>query len=274
MTLIQALILGIIQGLTEFLPISSSAHLVLMPYLLGWEFPADAAFIFDVLVQMGTLLAVIVYFWRDLYEIGRDFLICLWERKPFRLPNARMGWYLIIATIPAVLAGVLIKEQVEQAFDSPTATAGFLLVTALFLFLAERYGRRTKPLKTLSWLDSLVIGLFQAFSLFPGISRSGSTITGGMLRSLDRPSAARFSFLMSVPVMIGAGVLAVKDLFDIPNFMAQVPTLFVGLIAAAVVGYLSIRWLLAFLLKRSLVVFAVYCVLLSAVVLLVALLRG
>lgn len=274
MTLFQALILGIIQGLTEFLPISSSAHLVLMPYLLGWEFPADAAFIFDVLVQMGTLLAVIVYFWRDLYEIGRDFLVCLWERKPFRLPNARMGWYLILASIPAVLAGVLIKEQVEQAFDSPTATAGFLLVTALFLFLAERYGRQTKPLKTLSWLDSLVIGLFQAVSLFPGVSRSGSTITGGMLRSLDRPSAARFSFLMSVPVMIGAGTLAVKDLFDIPNFTSYVPTLLVGFIAAAVVGYLSIRWLLAFLVKRSLVVFAVYCVLLSAVVLLVALLRG
>jgi len=274
MTLIQAIILGIIQGLTEFLPVSSSAHLVITPYLLGWEFPADAAFVFDVLVQLGTLVAVIAYFWQDLFEIVRDFLICLWQRKPFLLPKARLGWYLIIATLPAVVAGLLVKDQVEQAFDSPTATAIFLLVTAFFLFIAERYGKRTKPLKTIVWLDSLVIGLFQVVSLFPGVSRSGSTITGGMLRSLDRPSAARFSFLMSVPAMLGAGVIAVIDLFDIPNFSTQVPSLVIGFLAAAVVGYLSIRWLLAYLAKRSLIVFAVYCVILSAVVLLMALIRG
>jgi undecaprenyl-diphosphatase len=274
MTLIQAILLGIIQGLTEFLPISSSAHLVLTPYLLGWELEPNATFIFDVLVQLGTLVAVIAYFWRDLYEIARDFLICLWERKPFRLPKARLGWYLIVATIPAVIAGLLIKEQVEQAFDSPTATAMFLLVTALFLFVAERYGRQTKPLKTISWMDSLVIGIFQAVSLFPGVSRSGATISGGMLRNLDRPSAARFSFLMSVPAMLGAGLLATLDLFDMPNFAAQVPSLLAGFLAALVIGYLSIRWLLGYLTRHSLNVFAVYCVVLSAVVLLVALLRG
>ena len=274
MTLIQAILLGIIQGLTEFLPISSSAHLVLTPYLLGWEIPADAAFVFDVLVQWGTLVAVIAYFWKDLYEIARDSLVCLWERKPLRLPKARLGWYLILATIPAVLGGLLIKSAVEQAFDSPTATALFLLVTALLLFVAERYGRRTKPLKTLGWLDSLVIGLFQVLSLFPGVSRSGSTISGGMLRSLDRPSAARFSFLMSVPVMIGAGVLAIKDLFDIPDFTSLVPPVLAGVIVAAIVGYFAIRWLLNYLSKRSLIVFAIYCVVLSAVTLLVGLVRG
>lgn len=274
MTILQAIILGIIQGLTEFLPISSSAHLVLTPYLLGWKFPADAAFVFDVLVQLGTLVAVIAYFWKDLLEIFRDFLTCLWQRQPFKLPKARLGWYLILATLPAVIAGLLIKDLVEQAFDSPTVTALFLLVTALLLFVAERFGRRSKPLEAISWLDSLVIGCFQVLSLFPGISRSGSTITGGMLRNIDRPSAARFSFLISVPAMLGAGLLATLDLFQIPNFASHVPPLLAGFLAAAVVGYLSIRWLLGYLARRSLIVFAIYCIIASAVVLLVAVIRG
>lgn len=274
MTLIQAFILGIIQGITEFLPISSSAHLVITPYLLGWEIPAEAAFVFDVLVQLGTLVAVIVYFWKDLFDIIHDVLVCLWQRQPFKLPKARLGWYLILATLPAVVAGLLIKDLVEQAFGSPATTAIFLLVTALFLYVAERFGKRIKPLEKVTWLDSLVIGLFQVVSLFPGVSRSGSTITGGMLRNLDRPSAARFAFLMSVPVMIGAGVVATVDLFDIANFTSYIPSLLVGFITAAVVGYFAIRWLLAYLVNRSLIVFAVYCVILSVVVLLVTLIRG
>ena len=274
MTLIQAIILGIIQGLTEFLPISSSAHLVITPYLLGWEIPAEAEFIFDVLVQMGTLVAVIAYFWKDLVEIAGGFLSALWERKPFKTPPARLGWYIILATLPAVLIGLFIKDQVEAAFASPVAVAGFLLVTAFILYIAERFGKRTVKLAGMNWRDSLVIGCFQVLSLFPGVSRSGSTITGGMLRGLDRPDAARFSFLMSIPAMLGAGLIATLDLLEMPNFADQVPGLVAGFLAAAVVGYLSIRWLLGYLTRRSLNVFAVYCVIAAAVVLLVALLRG
>ncbi len=274
MTLFQSILLGIIQGLTEFLPISSSAHLVLTPYLLGWNIPDEAEFTFDVLVQLGTLVAVIAYFWRDLVGIVKSFLLGIWHKKPFEEAQARLGWLLILATIPAVLAGLLFKELVEQAFSSPIATALFLIVTAIFLVSAERYGRKVRGLEQLNWLDSLLVGLFQAASLFPGVSRSGSTITGGMLRGIDRRSAARFSFLMSVPVMLGAGGLAVVDLFQLPDFTAQLPTLLAGFVAALVMGYLSIRWLLGYLSRHSFYGFAVYCLIVAAITFIVALIRG
>ena len=274
MTFWQSILLGIIQGLTEFLPMSSSAHLVLTPYLLGWDISDQAAFIFDVLVQMGTLIAVIIYFFKDLLDIFKAFLAGIWNKKPFAEPAARLGWYLVIASIPAVIAGVLLKDIVEQAFASPVATALFLLVTAAMLLAAEKIGRKARHLEQLTWLDALIVGLFQALSLFPGISRSGSTISGGMFRGLDRPAAARFSFLMSVPVMLGAGGIAILDLLDVPNFASQIPTLSVGFLASLVVGYLSIRWLLGYLVKRPLYLFSGYCVLISVLVLVVALFRG
>jgi len=166
-TLIQSLILGIIQGLTEFLPISSSAHLVLVPYLFGWQIPEAQVFPFDVLVQLGTLGAVIIYFWKDLWSIVRDFFKALVARQPFGSENARLGWYLILATIPAGVAGVLIKDVVEAAFNSITATALFLFATALLLVLAELLGKRTRSFAEIKWLDALVIGLFQMISLSP-----------------------------------------------------------------------------------------------------------
>lgn len=267
MTLLQSLILGIIQGLTEFLPISSSAHLVLIPHLLGWQIPEAQVFPFDVLVQIGTLVAVILYFWTDLWIIVRGFIKALVDRKPFEGEPARMGWYLLLATIPAGIAGILIKDQVEAAFNSPTTTALFLFVTAALLILAEKIGKRTRTLSEIRWLDALWIGIFQALSLFPGISRSGSTIAGGMTRNFDRPSAARFSFLMSIPVMIGAGLVSIKDALEVPNLGEFLPVLLVGFLSALLVGYLSIHWLLKFLVKRPLYVFAVYCVVVALVVL-------
>ena len=274
MTILQSILLGIIQGLTEFLPISSSGHLVIVPYLFNWHIPAEEGFVFDVLVQLGTLLAVIVYFRKDLFRIILGVINGLLHKKPFAEPDSRLGWLLVLATIPAIVAGLLFKDLVERAFASPVAAALFLLVTAAFLVIAERLGKRNRPLESVTWLDAIIAGLFQAVSLFPGISRSGSTITGGMLRGLDRPSAARFSFLMSVPVMIGAGVLAVKDLLQTANFSTQIPSLVVGFVAAAIVGYLAIHWLLAFLGKRPLYLFAIYCLVVSIVVLLVSYLRS
>ncbi len=199
MSMLQAIILGIIQGLTEFLPVSSSAHLVLVPFFFGWSLPADQAFAFDVLVQMGTLLAVIVYFRKDLLQIVVGFLQGIIQRRPFGSPQANMGWYLILATIPAGIFGLLVKDKVEAAFQSPVATALFLLGTAAILFISEWIGKRTRPLESLTWKDALWIGCAQAISIFPGISRSGSTIAGGLLRNIERKSAARFSFLMSIP---------------------------------------------------------------------------
>lgn len=269
MTIIQAVILGIVQGITEFLPVSSSAHLVLVPYFLGWKFPAEQVMPFDVLVQTGTLLAVIVYFWHDLWSIVKGWCISLWQRHPFSTQKARLGWYLILATIPASLAGIFIKDQVEAAFQSPLATSIFLLLTALVLILAERLSRRNRNLDSMNWLDSLIIGLFQVVSLFPGISRSGSTISGGLIRNFDRPAAARFSFLMSVPIMIGATVFSINDLLSTPGLSGLVPVILAGLITAAIVGFLAIRWLLAFLAKHSLGWFAFYCGLLGLIGILV-----
>ncbi len=274
MNLFQSILLGIIQGLTEFLPISSSAHLVITPYILGWNIPDQAEFIFDVLVQLGTLFAVIAYFWRELSSIIKSFVLGIWRKQPFAEPQARLGWLLILATIPAILVGMTFKDMVKQAFSSPIATAIFLFFTAVLLVVAEYFGHRFRQIEQLTWWDALIVGFFQALSLFPGISRSGSTITAGLLRGLDRRSAARFSFLLSVPVMIGAGGLAVLDLFQIPGFVAQIPTLIAGFVTAMIVGYLSIRWLLGYLTRHSFYGFALYCLIAALITILVAVLRG
>jgi undecaprenyl-diphosphatase len=245
---------------------------VIVPALFHWEIPEQQAFIFDVLVQLGTLLAVIVYFWRDLLSILQAVFLGIKEKKPFGSTQALLGWYIVLATIPAGILGLLIKDQVEQAFSSTLMVGVFLLVTAALLTIGEYFGKRTRTLEQITWLDALVIGLFQAISIFPGVSRSGSTISGGMLRSIDRPSAARFSFLMSIPVMLAAGALALLDLTQVSGFASQIPTLLIGFITAAVVGYLSIRWLLGYLSHRSLYVFAIYCLIVGSLTIILSLL--
>jgi undecaprenyl-diphosphatase len=267
MTIIQSIILGIIQGITEFLPISSSGHLVLTPFVFGWQIPSEYSWVFNVLIQVGTLVAVIIYFWRDLLNIALAFLEGLQRRQPFATMQSRMGWYLILATIPAMFLGLVLKDAVEAAFDSPRVTAAFLLLTAILLLVAERAGKRQNELANLTWKDALIIGCFQVLALFPGVSRSGATITGGMLRNLDRLAAARFSFLMSVPVMLGAGLLATIDLFQVPDLETLLPTLAIGFLTSVVVGFFSIHWLLRFLGRRPLYIFSVYCALIGLVLL-------
>jgi undecaprenyl-diphosphatase len=273
MSLLEAIILGIVQGLTEFLPVSSSAHLVLVPFLMGWSLPEDQVFVFDVLVQLGTLLAVIVYFWKDLLAIITGFVRALLRGQPFGDPSARMGWYLILATIPAGLFGVLVKDQVEAAFSSPPLTAVFLFVTASLLIFSERMGKRTRGLDQINWKDALWIGTAQALSVFPGISRSGSTIAGGISRDLERPAAARFAFLMSIPIMLAAGLLAALDLAEVPNLGNFLPLIAAGFITSSVVGYLAIRWLLSYLMRHSLNAFAYYCIAIATLTLIVYALR-
>lgn len=263
MTIFQSILLGIVQGLTEFLPISSSGHLVIVPYLLHWKIPAHDAFIFDVLVQVATLIAVFAYFWNDLVIIGRALLESIWRRKPFDNHQSRLGWYILLATIPAGLIGLALKDSIERAFASPTITAIFLLVTAGLLLIAEFIGKRNRKLEQLTWIDTIWIGFFQALAIFPGVSRSGSTITGGMTRNLERAPSARFSFLISVPVMLAAGVAAMIDLFQVPHMTNLLPTYIPGFIAAAFTGYLAIRWLLAYLINHPLYVFSIYCALLG-----------
>jgi len=267
MTVIQAIILGIVQGITEFLPISSSGHLVLTPYLLHWEIPEEQVFVFDVLVQIGTLVAVIIYFWKDLWSIFTVTVSSLGKAGSMKKPEVQMAGYLVLASMPAFIFGVVLKDSVEFAFANPKLSVLSLMITAFFLIVAEQVGKRTKTFTSIGWRDALVMGLFQVMALFPGISRSGSTITGGMLRNLDRPSAARFSFLMAIPVMVGAGAFTAVDLFTTPGLNELILPLLVGFITAAIVGYLSIHWLLRFLAHHPLYNFSIYLIALTTLIL-------
>jgi undecaprenyl-diphosphatase len=274
MTLLQAIVLGVVQGGTEFLPISSSAHLVLVPWALGWQIDEAFTFPFDVLVQWGTLLAVMTYFRADLWAIVKGALIALGRGRPLSNPEARLAWLLLLSSLPAAALGLLAKPLVEASLLRPWVVSLFLLGTALLLLLGERLGRLASRIEDVGWRDALWIGLAQALSLFPGISRSGATIAGGLIRDLRRADAARFSFLMAVPVMIGAGLIALMDLFSQPALMAQLGALLAGFLAATFVGYLAIAWLLSYLRRGSLRGFAIYCAAVGVLGLILSVLRA
>ena len=259
MTLYQAILLGIIQGITEFLPISSSAHLVLVPFLLNWQLSPNESFVFDVLVQVGTLVAVVIYFHKDLFAILKSFFQGLKLRQPFKEADSRMGWLILLATLPAGLIGLLIKDTVEAAFANPILVAMMLLVTAALMSVAELVGRKMHQFEEITHWDAILIGLFQAAAIFPGISRSGATISGGLLRQIDRKAAARFSFLISIPVMAAAGLLALIDLISLPSLTSFLPVMAVGFTVSALIGYFSIAWLMRFLTRHPLYYFSIYC---------------
>ena len=254
MTLLHAFLLGIIQGLTEFIPVSSTAHLLIGQRLLGLPFD-NAMFSFLVIVQLGTLISLFVFYWRDLLAIAKATL-------DFRrsTPERNLGLYIIIATIPALLAGYLLKDAVEALFRQPMLQASIrLFAAAVLLTLAELLTKKNRTLESMTWLDALFIGVMQIIAVFPGASRSGTTISGGMFRGFDRPSAARFAFLMSVPVMLAAGGYEMLDVIQMPNLGQFLPLLAVGFVTAAVVGWFAIKWLIDYLSKRSMYVFAIYC---------------
>lgn len=261
---LQAAFLGLVQGLTEFLPISSSAHLVLAPAYLGWDISKTEAFIFDVLVQWGTLLAVLVYFREDLLAITRASLRSLRTRS-LEDPLARLGWLIVLGSLPAALIGWLVRDRILGVFVMPGVAGWMLLVTAALLVFAEVVGKRQREIQSINPMDTFIVGAFQALALLPGISRSGATIAGAMSRNLKREAAARFSFLLSVPVMLGAGFLALLKLTEFPAAGSFAISLLVGFLVAAMVGYASIRWLLRFLATHSLYAFAVYCALLGTI---------
>ena len=267
MTVFQAFLLGIIQGLTEFIPVSSTAHLLISQTIL--KIPADdAMFSFLVIVQLGTILSLIVFYWFDLLGLVKAFFA-----KPFSTQENKLAWYIIIATIPALLAGYLLKDAVETLFKQPMLEASIRLFSAaILLTLAELLTRKDRTLPSMTWLDALIVGLFQIVAVFPGASRSGSTISGGMFRGLDRPSAARFAFLMSVPVMLAAGGYEMLDVLKMPNLGEFLPLLAVGFITAAIVGWFAIKWLIDYLSKRSLYVFAIYCAVVGTVIFILQLL--
>ncbi len=269
MEILKAVVLGLLQGVTEFVPVSSSAHLVLVPWLLGWEPPG---LLFDTLVHWGTLLAVVGYFWRDWLQMIFAWLHGLvhWDWSD---PNARLMWLLVLGSLPAALLGYLLEDSFESLFGEPVWVGAFLLVTAVLLLLSEWLGRRKRTTEDMNWIDALLIGLAQAAAIAPGISRSGATMAVGLLRGMKRREAARFSFLLSTPVILGAGVFQVVNAMGESGARPDWVPLLVGLLVAAVSGYLAIRFLLKYLQMGRLYVFAMYCTWVGVSCLIVAFLR-
>ncbi|MEZ4861561.1 MAG: undecaprenyl-diphosphatase UppP [Caldilineaceae bacterium] len=264
---VKAIVLGIVQGATEFIPVSSSGHLVIVPWLLGWN---SSSLLFDTILHWGTLLSIVLVFWRDFWAIIVATLRSLWSRSLADL-YARLGWYIIVGSIPAALLGIYFKDFFEALFGSPLAAGSFLFVTAFLLISSELLLQRLtvrRPLEKLSWGDIIVIGMAQAIALAPGISRSGSTIAAGLARGIRREDAARYSFLLGTPVFLGAGLLQLLDVASTPgnDVVSQVPVLLVGFVVSAISGFIAIRFLLAYLRTRTLYPFAIYCILVGLLV--------
>jgi undecaprenyl-diphosphatase len=266
MTVFQALVLGIVQGLGEFLPISSSAHLVLTPWVFGWPDPGLA---FDVALHVGTLAAVLWYFRSEWVKLAHSGMALVRTRRADTEEKQRL-LYIVVATIPAAIAGLLLEEYAESTFRSPTLVAFTLIVMGILLWAADRYAPRVRPLAEMRVRDAVLIGLSQIFALIPGVSRSGSTMTAARGLRFDRQSAAVFSFLMSMPITAAAAVLKAPTLLRADDRM----TLVVGIVAAAASGWLAIAVLLRYVTRHSFGLFAVYRLLLGAAVLALVAARG
>jgi undecaprenyl-diphosphatase len=285
-TILQALVLGILQGATEFIPVSSSAHLIIVPWLLGWNDPALNSLAFDVALHLGTLAAVLVFFAADWVRLIKAGFLSIKERKIGADPDRRMAWFVVIGTIPGGVVGVLAESKIEELFHQPGAPiqpqamiAMALIIAWLggMLLLAERLARHLKSLDNLALKDVLIIGFSQALAIFPGVSRSGSTITAGLGLGLKREAAAKFSFLLSAPIIAGAGLKSLWEVFSGMKTGAVVRAdlvLFpVGILAAAISGYFCIRFLLKYLQNHPMDVFVYYRWALAVLIVIVVLVR-
>jgi undecaprenyl-diphosphatase len=281
--ILEAIVLGIVQGLTEFLPVSSTAHLALVPWLvttLGLANWPDPGLTFDVALHAGTLFAILLYFWRTWIQIIRAAL----GGKVVRFSEVRddvrdltpeeerrerqLLWFMIAATIPAGLAGALLEKHIETTFRAPALVASMLIIVAVIMFVAERMSKFEKPLPQIGLGDALTVGVLQAFAVIPGVSRSGITIAGGLFRNFTREAAARFSFLLSTPIIAGAALLKLHHVMKhgLPPGMAT--GFAVGMIVSALVGYATIAWFIRYLQTKTLTVFIVYRILFGIAVLL------
>jgi undecaprenyl-diphosphatase len=269
MPLVHAIVLGIVQGLTEFLPVSSSAHLIIVPWLLGWD---DGGLTFDVALHVGTLASVILYFFRDWIQIiGQGFGLSLGSDTGLS-KNRNLLWLLVAATVPGGLFGFLFEKQAETSLRSPYVIATTAIGIGTVMWWAERAGRKQKDISHISWVDAVLIGMAQALAIIPGVSRSGITISAGLFRNLDRQSAARFSFLLLTPITAGAALKKFWDLHKHEGGISpEMHTAFVvGIIVSAIVGALSIQFFLNFLRRRSLNLFICYRILFGIMVIALA----
>ena len=287
MTIVQSIILGLVQGLTEFIPISSSAHLIIVPWLFGWTDPALTSLPFDVALHLGTLVAVLWFFAGDWVRLIRAGVASLVERKIGDDPDRRLAWLLVIGVIPGGIVGVLLESKIDQWFHTPNEPirpmamlimAVIIVLLGSALFIVERAARHTRGMQALTLKDALIIGVAQALAIFPGVSRSGSTITAGLAVGLERETAARFSFLLSAPIIAGAGLKSLWEIYQAAKAGTLVSgdlILFpIGAVVAAVSGYFCIRYLLRYLQKNSTDLFVYYRWALAVLVIVVALARG
>jgi undecaprenyl-diphosphatase len=254
MSLFQAAVLGVVQGLTEFLPISSSGHLILVPWLLGWQ---EHSLAFDAAIHLGTVLALVTYFWRDWLELVQAVLAGLRERAARDDPRWRFAWLLFLGSIPAGLIGLALESTIERLVRQPTMVAVLLIVFGLVLLAADRFGARRRDLQEVGVADALIVGFAQVLALAPGVSRSGITITAGLLVGLDRAAAARFSFLLSTPITLAAALFSLRKL-TAPEASGQLGVVLIGIAGAAIFGFLAIGFLLRHLQKSSLATFVWY----------------
>jgi undecaprenyl-diphosphatase len=264
---IQALVMGIVQGLTEFLPISSSGHLILVPYLFGWKDQFITSLAFSVMLHMGTLVALLAYFWRDWLVLVPAGLATIRDRSFRGDPDRRLAWLIAITTIPAVIVGPILNDRLETAVRSAGIVAVTLVIGGAILWLADRWGRKIREASELSFVHAFAIGVAQAIALIPGISRSGISISAGLFLGLTRESAARFSFLMATPITAAAGAYEIVQLVRGQaggGFTAG--PLVLGMVAALVSGFAAIHLLLRYLRTNSLTIFVIYRLVLAAVV--------
>jgi undecaprenyl-diphosphatase len=260
---LQALFLGTLQGLTEFLPISSSAHLRIFPELFGWGDPGAA---FTAVIQIGTELAVLVYFRHDLYRIVHTWSLSLFKPEYRGHLDARMGWFIIIGSLPIVVLGVFLKDTIESHFRNLWLIGAMLILMGLVLGLADRLGANEKRIKQMSVRDAVLMGAAQAAALVPGVSRSGATLSMGRLLGYERAAATRYAFLLAIPAVVGAGIFEMKEIPHGDNMYGWGPTL-VATVVSFVVGYAAIAWLLKYVSHHTLTPFVVYRVLLGGGVL-------
>lgn len=252
MNLLQAVVLGIVQGLTEFLPISSTAHLRIVPALFGWDDPGTA---FTAVIQLGTMLAIVAYFWRELVHVSVAWVKGIWDKPIRQTLEYKLGWYLILATIPIGIVGLVFSHQIETGARNLYLIATTLIVLAAVLALAERMSTRNRGEEEITRTDAIVVGAAQVVSLIPGASRSGTTITAGLFRGLTREAAARFSFLLSVPAVVLSGLYELKD---VGNGGPGLGLTGVALVFAFITGLASIAWLMRWLATHSTFVFIYY----------------
>ena len=259
---IQALIMGLVQGLTEFIPVSSSGHLILVPWAMGWTNPFINSLAFSVMLHMGTLLALILYFWRDWLTLIPAGLASIRDRSLRDDPDRKMAWLLVVATIPAVLIGPLLTDTIESWVRDPAPVAAMLCVGAAIMWLADRWGSKVREMEEMTFGGALVIGIAQVLALVPGISRSGISIAAGLFEGLSREAAARFSFLMATPVVAGAGLWEARKLLTgEAGVNPEMRLVIIGFVAAATSGILAIHFMLEFLRRQPVTLFVVYRVL-------------